>query len=204
MNSKQREEALTLELLEAIEQRSDVTQRHLAGRMGVALGLANSYLKRCARKGLIKVQQAPANRYLYYLTPKGFAEKSRLTAEYLSVSLGFYRRASESCADILAECRRRGVRTIGLFGASDLAEIAAVKAIEDGLEIACLCDPSRTRRRFLSYPVVHFIGQAPPLDAWLFTALEDARELYAELKRGEGPERVFAPSILRLEDGGRD
>jgi len=80
---------LTLELLEAIEARSDVTQRHLADRLGVALGLANSYLKRCARKGLIKVHQAPANRYLYYLTPQGFAEKARLTGEYLTSSLDF-------------------------------------------------------------------------------------------------------------------
>jgi len=28
----------------------------------------------------MKIKQAPANRYVYYLTPKGFAEKSRLTA----------------------------------------------------------------------------------------------------------------------------
>ena len=102
VNMRQREEPLTLEILEAIEESSDVTQRHLARRLGVALGLANSYLKRCVRKGLIKVQQAPANRYLYYLTPKGFAEKSRLTAEYLRVSLSFYRRASDSLAAIFS------------------------------------------------------------------------------------------------------
>ena len=62
-----------------------MTQRHLADRLGVALGLANSYLRRCARKGLIKITQAPDNRYLYYLTPQGFTEKTRLTARYLRV-----------------------------------------------------------------------------------------------------------------------
>ena len=72
-NAGDKEDALTLEILEVIENQSHVTQRHLADRLGVALGLANSYLKRCIRKGLIKVQQAPANRYLYYITPKGFA-----------------------------------------------------------------------------------------------------------------------------------
>ena len=91
MNNREREESLTLEILAAIEARSDVTQRHLARTMGIALGLTNSYLKRCVRKGLVKIHQAPANRYLYYLTPKGFAEKSRLTARYLSVSFAFYR-----------------------------------------------------------------------------------------------------------------
>ena len=65
-----------LELLEAVGQKNDVSQRHLASHMGVALGLANSYLKRCIRKGFIKISEAPANRYLYYLTPTGFAEKA--------------------------------------------------------------------------------------------------------------------------------
>src|SRR3546814_11880534 len=59
--------------------------------MGVALGLANALLKRCAAKGLVKIQNAPARRYAYYLTPKGFAEKSRLVAEYLEPSLHFFR-----------------------------------------------------------------------------------------------------------------
>jgi hypothetical protein len=49
MNNRQREESVTLEILEAIEARSDVTQRHLARSTGIALGLANSYLKRCVR-----------------------------------------------------------------------------------------------------------------------------------------------------------
>jgi len=77
-----KEDRLTLNLLGAIEQQDDVSQRHLAEHMGVALGMANSYLKRCVKKGWIKVTTAPANRYLYYLTPTGFAEKARLTGEF--------------------------------------------------------------------------------------------------------------------------
>ena len=65
MNNKEKEDTVTLEILQAIEKKEDVTQRHLANRLDVALGLANSYLKRCVNKGLIKIQQAPANRYLY-------------------------------------------------------------------------------------------------------------------------------------------
>ena len=74
MNNKKKEDTVTLEILQVIDSKKDVTQRHLASRLDVALGLANSYLKRCVHKGLIKIQQAPANRYFYYLTPKGFSE----------------------------------------------------------------------------------------------------------------------------------
>ena len=91
MSLGQRDEAkdgeigIILGMLSAVERDSNVTQRHLARELGIALGLANAYLKRCAKKGFIKIRQVPLNRYAYYLTPRGFAEKSRLTAEYLSV-----------------------------------------------------------------------------------------------------------------------
>ena len=102
MNAGDKEESLTLEILKAIDQRSDVTQLRLARRMHLALGLTNSYLKRCVCKELVEIHQAQANRYLYYLTPKGFAEKSRATAQYLSISFSFYRRAGDSCREYSA------------------------------------------------------------------------------------------------------
>ena len=87
------EAEITLGLLNAVHENSAMTQRSAAGQLGIALGLANAYLKRCMKKGLIKVQQIPPNRYAYYLTPQGFAEKSRLTAEYLTSSFTFFRRS---------------------------------------------------------------------------------------------------------------
>ncbi len=118
MNGADKDEAHTLELLGAIEQREDVTQRDLARRLGIALGLANSYLRRCIQWGLIKVQQVPPNRYLYYLTPKGFAEKSRLVGRYLTGSFTFYRQAANACRTALLTCQARGFARIGLCAAS--------------------------------------------------------------------------------------
>ncbi len=89
------ETEIMLEVLSAVERDSRITQRSLSHDLGIALGLANAYLKRCTKKGLIKIRQVPLNRYAYYLTPKGFAKKSRLTAEYLAVSFNFFRDRSE-------------------------------------------------------------------------------------------------------------
>src|SRR3546814_3869106 len=68
---------ITLGLLNAGDGDRAVTQRGIAADLGIAVGLVNAYLKRCVNKGLIKVQQLPKRRYAYYLTPKGFAEKSQ-------------------------------------------------------------------------------------------------------------------------------
>lgn len=198
MNSKQKEEALTLEILEAIDERSDVTQRHLARRAGVALGLANSYLKRCMRKGLVKMHQAPANRYLYYLTPKGFAEKSRLTAEYLSHSFTFYRRASQSCVEAFDRCRHKGWDRIVLCGASDLAEIAALRALEQGIELVGLYDPTCERDRFVNLEVHVSVETCGRVDAWVITTLDDPPAAYRRLATEVRAERIVVPGILGL------
>src|SRR3974377_742902 len=91
---------IMLGLLDAVEQERAHSQRHLASELGVALGLVNAYLKRCINKGLVKVRQAPPRRSAFYLTPRGFAEKSRLTVEYLSYSFGFFREAKTDCSDL--------------------------------------------------------------------------------------------------------
>ncbi len=196
MNNRQREESVTLEILEAIDARSDVTQRHLARRAGIALGLTNSYLKRCVRKGLIKIQQAPANRYLYYLTPKGFAEKSRLTARYLSSSLEFYRKAAESCSQAFELCERRNWHDILLCGASELAEIACQRAIEHDIRIIGIYDKNSDREMLLNRNVYRSLNQCGPFDACLLTDLTDPSATADELMGELDTDTIIVPYIL--------
>ena len=92
---------IVLGLLSSVERDGGQSQRRLASELGIALGLVNAYLRRCVNKGLVKVTHAPARRYMYYLTPVGLAEKSRLTLEYLSVSFGFFRQAKAECGSVL-------------------------------------------------------------------------------------------------------
>ncbi|MBI1733476.1 MAG: winged helix-turn-helix transcriptional regulator [Gammaproteobacteria bacterium] len=203
MNTGEREEALTLELLQAIEQRSDVTQRRLADRLGVALGLANSYLKRCVRKGWVKVSQAPANRYLYYLTPKGFAEKSRLTGEYLRQSFQFYRAAGSSLRDVLDTCSRAGSRRLVLFGVSELAEIAMLRVREYPLQVIGIFDPDCTQGRFLSLVVWRNAEEIGAADGAIITSLSASRSMCDLATKRFGAARVWVPAILGLGRTGK-
>lgn len=193
-----RDESLTLEILCAIEADQSVTQRRLASQLGVALGLTNAYLRRCVRKGLVKMAEAPANRYIYYLTPKGFAEKSRLTAEFLSASLGFYRRASDSMAAVFDACRARGLRTVCLAGARELAEIASVRAQDSGVDIVGRYAPGTGEGRFLARPVFEHLADVPACDAAVFVAMQPAPALYAELCERWGADRVLVPGVVAL------
>src|SRR5258708_34402349 len=99
---------IVLGLLEYVGRGGEQSQRRLASELGVALGLANAYLKRCVKKGLVKVRQAPARRYAYYLTPRGFTEKSRLTLEFMSDSFALFPRVKAACMPALEGARDRG------------------------------------------------------------------------------------------------
>jgi len=199
MNAKdEREEQLVLGLLDAVGRKSDVSQRHLAGELGVALGLANSYLKRCIRKGFIKISEAPANRYLYYLTPKGFTEKSRLTAKYLSSSLSFYRKAAESCSAVFSDCHAKGWTAVLLCGLSDLAEIAVLRAADTEIRIVGIYDPHTERRRFAGKTVWHDIAQVEPYDACVLTDLNAPLIAYQNFVGHVSAERVLVPEVLGI------
>ena len=193
------EEALTLEILDTVQRNEQLSQRHLSRELGVALGLANSYLKRCVRKGWVKVQQAPANRYLYYLTPTGFAEKSRLTAEFLSTSLGFYREAGNSCARLLDQCAVNKWQRLLLCGVSDLAEIATLRAMEREFTIVGFYDPVCTRQAFLGKPVWRDLQNAEPHEARILTEIAAPQTRRAEIAQADESVPLLVPDVLRLK-----
>ena len=198
MNNRQREESITLEILEAIEQRDDLTQRHLANKLGVALGLANSYLKRCVRKGLVKIHQAPANRYLYYLTPTGFAEKSRLTAKYLSISFDFYRKAGDSFRQIFKYSKQQGWENILFCGISELSEIASLRINEFELQHVATYESGSNLKVFLGKPVLSNLDNCTDVDVFLITSLNAPNEMYQQVILSADKNRVIVPEILGL------
>jgi DNA-binding MarR family transcriptional regulator len=190
---------IVLGLLESVERDGAQSQRKLASDLGIALGLVNAYLKRCVKKGLLKIGQAPARRYAYYLTPHGFAEKSRLTVEYLSSSFSFFRRAREDCSAVLKAAHARGWDRIALIGVSDLAEIATICALEQGITIVAVVDAKARRDRFVGTPVVASLDAVPGgFDALVITDLAFTRDTVKTALTALEAERVFVPALLGL------
>src|SRR5437762_2952562 len=134
-----------LEILTAIGEGRPLTQRALAQRLGVALGLTNLYVKRLAKKGFIKITEFPRKpharkRLRYILTPKGLLEKSRLTYDYMSHSLGIYRRTRETLREALSHLPGDGAKRVVLYGVGEAAELAYVTLKELGLEPIAVFD----------------------------------------------------------------
>jgi DNA-binding MarR family transcriptional regulator len=140
-------------LLSELDRDAGATQRTLATKLGVALGLTNLYLKRLARKGYIKITTIPRNRIQYLLTPQGFAEKSRLTYLYMQYSLSYYRDMRARLKDMLAAMPRANGRRIVIYGTTELAELAYLSLREMNFDVVGFIDGDR-HEPFLSHPVL--------------------------------------------------
>lgn len=199
----------TLDLLDTIAEDEAVSQRNIAERLGVALGLTNAVLKRCVKKGFLKIGQAPARRYAYYLTPQGFAEKSRLTAEYLGHSLRFYREARQEFADIFGYCSTRGWHRVALVGASELAEIATLAIPNAQMTIVGVLDSERNEAMFGDLPVYRSLDEIPATNrpqAVILVDIIDPQRAYDRLIDVMPADRVVAPRMLHVipVSSGRD
>ena len=177
-----------LQLLNEVEQNAAVTQRSLAGKLDVALGLTNLYLKRLARKGYIKITTIPRHRIKYLLTPQGMVEKSRLTYLFMQHSLLFYRDMRQRLKIVLTERAKAGAKRIVIYGTGELAELAYISLREMDLTLVGFVDGNKGET-FLSYPLW-------PLEAlpnWEFDTV-----LIAELKeRKKIQNRIIRAGVPR-------
>ena len=139
----------TLQLFEEMDKDHAPSQRDLARKLNVSLGLVNSFIKRFANKGYFKITTIPKNRVKYVLTPKGAAEKTRLTYEYIQYSFQFYRNARTKLRELFKDLVAHGVHRIVFYGASDFAEIAHVTLQETPIEMVAVVDDNRIGERYL-------------------------------------------------------
>ena len=202
MTRKTRDDEIIRDILVRIGDSEHVNQRTLAKELGIALGMTNAYIKRCVRKGYIKIGQIPPNRYAYYLTPTGFSEKTRLTAEYLSDSFLFFRRARSQYAAIFKVCHDSGWRDLALAGCSELGEIAILFARDHPVTLHGVIEPARAGERFMGLAVVADAGEFESLDAVVLTSLNAAQQTYDRLTETLAPARVLVPRLLSVDHNG--
>ena len=117
------EELRTLSLFNNVESRPEINQRQLARELDVSLGLTNTYFQRVLKKGWIRAKQVKPRRWLYFLTPQGVLEKSRLSLSYMHRTLNSFRELKSKGDEYLDILSKKGVRGIHLCGDEDLTEV---------------------------------------------------------------------------------
>jgi len=180
-----------LKLLEAVEQNSRVTQRGLATKLGIALGLTNIYLKRLVRKGYIKCVNVQSNRLTYLITPRGIAEKARLTYEFMDYSLHLYGEVRQHLRTVLQDCAAAN-RRVAIYGRGEAAELAYLSLKECGLEPVAVFDVDGGDD-FLGMPVRPLRDHDQvAFDLIIVATLESSgQQVAALIKDGVPPDKLF-------------
>lgn len=191
-------ERVLLGLLHSVEQNSTRSQRNLATEFGVALGLINTCLSFCVRKGYVKIKRIPARRYAYFLTPKGMAEKSRLTVEHLSNSLSFFRQAREDCTKMFRIADGHGWQRLALVGIGEFADIAFLCADGWPCQLVGVLDSGYPKNSFRGLPVVRELSELAPFDAVIVTDMINPQATYDRLAAQLEAERILPLDVLRV------
>ncbi len=187
-----------LDFLTAVERGEIVSQMTLSKRLNIAVGLINAILRRAMHKGYVKVKQAPYKRYAYYLTPKGFAEKSRLVTEYLEDSLSFFRTARNQYVELFQAARAAGVEQIVLVGGGELAEIAVLAASAEGITLLAVIDPESNQEKLHGVPIRARLADIADVQGVVITDAKAPQKTYEALREAAPALQLFAPPLLRV------
>ncbi|QEM69138.1 winged helix-turn-helix transcriptional regulator [Geobacter sp. FeAm09] len=156
-NEKSLESYRSLLLLSEIAGEEPLSQRELSRRLGIAVGLVNSYLKNLVAKGYVRVKNFPRNRYAYLLTPQGLAEKSRLAYQHLSYFTSLYTVARQDYLDLFRRLEAAGVQEVAFCGVDEVAEVAHLSLRETEVRLVTVMDDAHAGSDFFGAQVVSLL-----------------------------------------------
>lgn len=184
-----------LKFFKVIENAEEKTQKKISSEISVSIGFANALIKKFLKKGLIKVQQAPYKRFIYYLTPKGFSDKVHLVKEYINVSLNFFRIVRKEFNNILINDNSNGYY---LYGVSEICEIATLSAQENNKKIISIVDKNFKGKNYLNYPVIKKIPENLHKNKIILTSQASAQEDYFDLIETFNPKMILLAECLHV------
>ena len=130
----------------------------------------------------MKITTIPRNRLKYMLTPQGFAEKSRLTYEFIQHSLSLYKEALKKFESLLNELEKRNVKKVLFYGVSDLTEITFVSLKATNIKLVGVVDDVKKGTQFLDFTVISTSElKNLEFDSIILTALESKEHMVKKL-----------------------
>ena len=176
-----------------------MSQRSLARRLGIALGLTNLLLRRVVRKGWVRMIHIKPNRVSYLLTPTGIAEKAKMSRDSLRYSLRFYtdarQRVSARLTALATEWPTGCAKHVVFFGTGEIAEIAYICLQETDLKLVGAID-DQGRDRFFDVPVhqpewIRTANASAPLPRMIVMSFGDVESIARQLSDlGVQPDQI--------------
>ena len=192
MKTKIRDIEIKLKLLNHIAKKNNQSQRSISQELDVALGFANSLIKKFIKKGLLKLSQAPLRRYSYYVTPNGFLEKARLVSDFVGSSLDFYKQAKKEYEKELKHLKKKKIVLVGI---SELTEIAILVSNIHDIKIKAIYEENSKIKNFCKVNVISDLKKIKKEE--IFFLLTTSKKINQNIEKIENYGfDIFVPKFL--------
>lgn len=104
---------------------STLSQRQLAKRAGISIGLVNSILRKLMNTGYVRTRAINRRQLQYCLTPNGLVEVARRSRRYVTDTIKSYRAIQESTVELISSSIEDGYDCFILRGDKVLCELVA-------------------------------------------------------------------------------
>ena len=151
-----------LNTLLELKENPNLSQRSLARKLNISLGLTNSILKNLISRGWIKAKKDTGRKLLYIITPQGMANVSRLMYTRFQETLHYYHYTKDLLTAYLIKLYQQGEKTVNIYGTGQLAEITYYAGISTPLKLNAIISDDPSKEKFLGHQTIcieNFLSQ---------------------------------------------
>jgi len=182
-----------LNLLSEVHHQPEVSQRELAQKVGIALGMTNILLHNLAQKGYLRINKAGWRRVLYTLTPDGILHKVQLTMSYVHRFMDHYHKVRQTLREELELQSLNAESRVAIYGVGEFAELVYLGLKELEIEeVDVFCKDGLAGGKFLGMPVQEFSTFDPgEYDRIVIASISGAdQQIRSLLASGIPPEKL--------------
>ena len=151
-----------LDTLLELKDDPSLSQRSLAHKLNISLGLTNSILQNLIHRGLIKAQKMTGRKILYLITPKGMVQATNFIYDRVRETQHYYQYTKDLLTTYFTNLYDKGVRKAVIYGTGQLAEITYLSLLDSPLKLHFILtdDPTfssssvSSKKKFLGHEVL--------------------------------------------------
>lgn len=152
-----------LDTLLELKQNPSLTQRSLAHRLNISLGLTNAIMQNLIHRGWIKAKKLTGRKLIYLVTPQGMSRVTHLVYARFRETQNYYQYTKNILSAHLTKIYNQGEREVVIYGTNQLAEITYLSILDSSLKLhSILREESSCKDKFLSHKTIsveNFLSQ---------------------------------------------
>ncbi len=145
-----------LKTLLEIKDDPSLSQRSLAHKLNISLGLTNAILQNLIHRGWIKAQRMTGRKILYLITPQGIARATNLIYDRFRETQNYYQYTKELLTSYLTDLYNQGKGRAAIYGTGQLAEITYLSLLDSPLKLHSILtdNPASSKKKFLGHEIL--------------------------------------------------